>query len=55
MKYKINKIESQEKNSDTIIILVLVMAYLLCFVLSKMFADYNFAEWMFFQYKKLPK
>ena len=55
MRYKIKKIEDKEINSDTIIIFVLVMAYLLCFVLSKMFADYNFSEWLFFQYKKLPK
>ena len=55
MRYKIKKIESQERKWERIILVALMMIYFLSFVLSEIYGNYNFSEWVFIQYKKLPK
>ena len=54
MKYRIMKIESREKKWERIIFFSLIIVYFLAFVLSELYIDCDFAEWVFLQYKKLP-
>ncbi len=54
MKYTIKSIEDEENKWERIFLILIIMIYFLCLIISDIYSDYNFAEWVFTQYKKLP-
>ena len=46
--------KNSENKWERIFLVLIIMTYFLCFILSDICANYNFAEWVFTQYKKLP-
>ena len=55
MIYKIKRIISCEKKWERIILVGLIIIYFLCFVLSEIYENHVFPEWIYETYKKLPK
>ena len=47
MRYKIRKVQSQEKKWGRIALVIGVMIYFLCIAFSFGYMNYDFPEWMF--------
>ena len=55
MKYRIKRIVSREKTRERIILFACLLIYFLCFILSEVYENHIFPQWLFEAYKKLPK